>query len=267
MASVRLIASDLDGTLLRDDGSVSMRTRRALCRAQGAGIRVVLVSGRHPRFLRAKATDAGVHGLAICSNGAILYDPEHDAILHHLALEPGVAQRLITGLRNALPDIAFAVERGPCYSWEAPFSKQRDASDAYVEVCEDALTLCTEPVTKLIAWHAKLDSDALIEHTRRVVSEDEVTITYSTPHLIEMSLAGVHKAAGLTLLCEAYGVRAEEVVAFGDMPNDVAMLRWAGRSVAVANAHPTVLETADEVTDSNVQDGVAVVVERILRCA
>ena len=206
-------------------------------------------------------------GLAVCSNGAIVYDPERDAILHHNALAPDIAQRLITGLRAEAPGVSFAIELGEQLQWETPFEKRRGASDVRVQICEDAMELCTEPVTKLIAWHTDLDTDALVAAALRIADEDEVTVTYSTPHLIEISLVGVHKAAGLKLLCEERGIHREEVIAFGDMPNDLAMLSWAGRGVAVANAHPRVREMADEITRSNSEDGVAVVVERVLDCA
>ena len=264
---VRLIASDLDGTLLRTDGTVSARTRSALHQAQEAGIMVVLVSGRHAPALRSVAAEAGIDGLAVCSNGAIIYDPQQDTILRHLTLDAAVARRLVTGLREVLPDVAFAVERGPTLTWEPPFARARGAAGAHIPVCEDALELCTESVTKLIAWRPEIDSETLVEYTRSIAHDDEITVTYSTPHLIEISLAGVHKAEALEWLSTERGIRPGEVVAFGDMPNDVAMLRWAGRGVAVANAHPQVLAIADETTCSNDEDGVARVVERILKCA
>lgn len=264
VVDVRLIASDLDGTLLRTDGTISERTRAALKKALDAGIVMVLVSGRHPLTLRAVAAEAGVDGPAVCSNGAIIYDPQRDTVLRHMALEPAVARRLVTGLREMLPDVAFAIERGQQFSWEPAFARDRGASGAHVHVCEDVLDLCTEPITKLIAWHRETASETLIAYTHRLASEDEVTVTYSTPHLIEISLAGVHKAAGLAWLSAKRGIRPEQVVAFGDMPNDIAMLRWAGHAVAVANAHPKVLALADETTHSNNEDGVARVVERIV---
>ena len=228
---------------------------------------VVLVSGRHVSALRSVATEAGVGGLAICSNGAIIYDPQQDTMLRHLKLDAAVARRLVTGLREILPDVAFAVERGPMLTWELPFARHRGAAGAHVPVCEDVLDLCTQPITKLIAWRQETDSETLIAYARSIADEGEITVTYSTPHLIEISLAGVHKAAALAWLSTEHGIRPGEVVAFGDMPNDVAMLRWAGRGVAVANAHPDVLAVADETTCSNDEDGVARVVERILKCA
>ncbi|HEX6540803.1 MAG TPA: Cof-type HAD-IIB family hydrolase [Ktedonobacterales bacterium] len=262
-----MIASDLDGTLLRTDGTISERTRAALQRAQGAGISVVFVSGRHPLTLRTVAVEAGISEPAVCSNGAIIYDPHQDTMLHHMMLEQSVARRIVLGLRELLPDIAFAVERGRDFSWEPAFALRRGAAGAHIPVCEDVLHFCAEPITKLIAWHEETNSETLIEYTRGIANEDEVTLTYSTPHHIEISLAGVHKAAGLEWISAARGIRPEQVMAFGDMPNDIAMLRWAGHGVAVANAHPQVLEVADEVTASNTEDGVAQVVERLLEGA
>lgn len=264
MSAFRLIASDLDGTLLRDDGSVSHRTRRTLRDAREAGIEVVLVSARHPRFLRPKAEAAGVDGLAVCSNGAILYDPQRDRIVHHESLDPESARRLIRGMRAALPGVYFAFELGAEFGWEPAFAAQRVPVEESIRLCGDALDLCTRPVAKLIARHETLTSDELLHHAR-VLGGDALTATYSTPHTIEMSRRGVTKAAGLAAYCGERGIGRHEVVAFGDMPNDVAMLRWAGHGVAVSNAHADVLAAADEVTRSNMDDGVAMVIERILR--
>ncbi|HET9110875.1 MAG TPA: HAD family hydrolase, partial [Ktedonobacterales bacterium] len=145
--AVRLIASDLDGTLLRTDGTISARTRTALRRAQEAGILVALVTGRNPISLRLVAAEAGVNGLAVCSNGAIIYDPQQDTLRRHLTLDGAVARRLVAGLRAIVPDVAFAVERGPLLDWEPPFARDRGASGAHIPICEDALDLCTDAIT------------------------------------------------------------------------------------------------------------------------
>src|ERR1051326_5216475 len=99
---VRMIATDLDGTLLRDDGSVSRRSRLVLQRAQTQGLQVVLVTARHPTLLRPKAEDAGVTGLAVSSNGAIIYDPVQERVLITAALEREVARVLVQRLRNTI---------------------------------------------------------------------------------------------------------------------------------------------------------------------
>jgi hydroxymethylpyrimidine pyrophosphatase-like HAD family hydrolase len=95
------------------------------------------------------------------------------------------------------------------------------------------------------------------------VLADAVTVTFSTSRgLIEISALGVTKATGLAEAAELLSLDASSVVAFGDMPNDIEMLRWAGHGVAMANAHEDVLAVADEITAPNVEDGVAQVLER-----
>jgi Cof subfamily protein (haloacid dehalogenase superfamily) len=264
---VRLIATDLDGTLLRDDGSVSRRSRRVLQRAQVEGLQVVLVSARHPSLLRPKAEAAGVPGLAVCSNGAIIYDPVEGTAITTAALESEVARTLIKRLRQAIPGISFAVELGPHFAVEQHFAVSVPDSAAEVlhfDDVVDALELFDEPVTKLVLRHAECSSDELIEVVQRTVAES-AAVTYSSRNTIEISHPLVNKGWGLAAVCGANGIGPDEVVAFGDMPNDVAMLTWAGWGVSVANAHPAVLACADEVTCSNMNDGVAVVVERLLR--
>ena len=120
-----------------------------------------------------------------------------------------------------------------------------------------------EPVSKLVVQHPNVVQDELQALVVEVCGE-EATVTISGERLVEVSAAGVTKGFALRRVCEELGVSSEEVVAFGDMPNDAEMLAWAGRGVAVANAHPEALAAADQVTDSNDLDGVAVALERLL---
>ena len=107
---IRLVASDLDGTLLRSDGSFSGRTLAALARVQDAGITVVFVSARSPRTVPLDADRAGVRGYAICGNGAITYDLAERRIVAHRPLESATATRVVTALREAAPGVAFGCE-------------------------------------------------------------------------------------------------------------------------------------------------------------
>jgi Cof subfamily protein (haloacid dehalogenase superfamily) len=262
MDEIRLIASDLDGTLLRPDETVSDRTRAALAAAKEAGITVVLVSGRPPRSLGPIAERIGVGGIAICANGAIVWDLDAGTMLDSTPLAADLATRLVHDLREAIPGALFAVEL------EGGFGREAGWSDGLVatppdELEADALELITGPVTKLLVRHPSLPFAEVAERARRAVGDDAV-VTWAGLRLVEISAAGVTKAFALERLCRRLGVAAEEVVAVGDMPNDLAMLDWAGRAVAVANAVPEVLEAADEVTAANVDDGVALLLERIL---
>ncbi len=114
----------------------------------------------------------------------------------------------------------------------------------------------TEPAVKLLVQHDGLDPAEFRERVMAAVG-DVATPTWSGDHLMEISAVGITKAATLTLLAEELGVSAAEVVAFGDMPNDIAMLEWAGTAYAVANADPAVIAVADHVCRSNDDDGVA----------
>jgi Cof subfamily protein (haloacid dehalogenase superfamily) len=264
MARYRIIATDLDGTLLRRDHSISARTRAAIRAAQDAGLTVAFVTARPPRDVRALIEDAGLSGAAVCSNGAILYDAGAGAVLHHRQLGAALGRALVHELRAAEPDIAFATEHGHKLGLEPNFPS------LFAETVHDhaprvacALELCEEEPTKLIAHHPGHGPDALAERIRAVVGA-RGEVTHSGWPIVEIGPAGVSKASGLAWLCAELGAAASQVIAFGDMPNDIPMLAFAGRAVGVANAHPDVLALAHEVTASNEEDGVAQVIERLL---
>ncbi|MBI3943551.1 MAG: HAD family phosphatase [Chloroflexi bacterium] len=262
-AGFRLVATDLDGTLLRPGGTISERSRHTLAAVVAAGITVVLVTGRPPRSVRGMAQDAGVQGLAICCNGAIIYDLDQEAVVQHSPMSIEVATRLIADIRRAVPGVCFALEFGLTFGWEPAFGTIGAVEADPARLQGDALDLCTAPVTKLIVRHAEMSRDALFEITRQVAG-DAASVTFSGAPFIEVSAAGIHKASALADLCARRGIAASQVIAFGDMPNDLPMLQWAGHSVAVANAHPKVRALADEITASNAEDGVALVLERRL---
>jgi Cof subfamily protein (haloacid dehalogenase superfamily) len=254
---MRLVATDLDGTLLRSDGSVSDRTRGALAAAGDAGIEVALVTARNPRGLAPVAEAAGFEGRAICCNGALVYDVGARRVVatHELAAE--VAGALVAKLRERAPGVAFAVERDSLAIREPAYVPLWPTPDEHPRT--DALVAVSEPVVKLVAQHPELSQADLYALAVELAGTD-AAVTYSGERLVEISAAGVTKAFAL----EGLGVPAADVVAFGDMPNDVPMLEWAGHGVAVANAHPDAIAAADEIAPANDDDGVAVVLERLL---
>jgi Cof subfamily protein (haloacid dehalogenase superfamily) len=260
---VHLVASDLDGTLLRSDLSVSDRTRAALTAVQEAGIRLLLVSARPPRWIRPAmdgiGLDPAAHPLAVCCNGAIVWDVAEERILTHRPLDAATAQRLVTELRERIPGVAFACEAELRYAKEPHYVPLWPVPEDWVEA--DALEF--GDVTKLIVKHPQVAQSELYAAAVELCGADAFAC-FSGDDLVEISAAGVTKAAAIAGLAEELGIGAHEVVAFGDMPNDVPMLLWAGRGVAVANAHPDALAAADEVTASNDEDGVALVLERLV---
>lgn len=263
LSLIQLVATDLDGTLLRDDKTISARTREALRRVQEAGMALVLVTGRPPRRLKIVAQELGLTGLAVCCNGAIVYDLAADAIVQHDTLSSETARQLVAALREAVPGVCFAVERGLVFGHEPTYTAMSLVPDHDPPFSGDAHELCAEAVTKLIVRHPEMPIEELWRISREIVGETAAT-THSGAPFVEIAAAGITKASALAGLCDRLGITSSQVIAFGDMPNDLPMLAWAGRSVAVANAHPDVLAAVDEVTASNEDDGVAVVLERLL---
>jgi Cof subfamily protein (haloacid dehalogenase superfamily) len=263
--AVRLIATDLDGTIVRSDGTISDRTRAALAAVEESGRVLVLVTGRPPRYMAPVVEATGHRGLAICANGALVYDLHTERVVAEHVLEPAVATRLVAAMRKALPEVTFAVDRGAGFGHE-PGYRARFALPPDVVVAEID-ELVSSPVAKLLARHDGLAVDELHARVQSLVADlgDIAEVTFSgIDGLLEIGAAGVTKAFTLEHLASQHGIRAPDVVAFGDMPNDLPMLVWAGWGVAVANAHPDVLAAADEVTASNDDDGVAIVLERLL---
>jgi Cof subfamily protein (haloacid dehalogenase superfamily) len=262
---IRLVATDLDGTLLRPDKTISQYTYTILQRLQAAGIVVVLISARPPRVLRKIAQEIDVTGLTICCNGAITYDLDQEKIIQHAPISPELAFRLIKKLRQELPGLSFACESPSQFKCEPRYlhlcATPKHKHSAYHVT--DALAFCDEPLTKLIALHPTYPPEELGRLTERITGKDAIVVHSGAP-FIEISAAGVTKAWALARLCEQSGIATQEVMAFGDMPNDLSMLQWAGHAVAVANAHPQVRKAVQEITRSNAEDGVALVLERLL---
>ena len=265
MTTPRLVATDLDGTIVRSDGTISDRTREAIARVEQAGVPFVMVTGRPPRWMAPIADATGHRGLAVCANGALVYDLHTERVVRSWLLDPADAREVIEALRRALPGIAFAVEKGPTdglpggFGRESAYIPRWDAANVEVLPLDELLA---GGAVKLLARHEEMGSDALLEAARSHVGALVEATHSSNDGLLEISAVGVSKASGLAHLAEERGVEAADVIAFGDMPNDLPMLAWAGRGIAVANAHPEVLASAGEVTASNDDDGVARVIER-----
>jgi Cof subfamily protein (haloacid dehalogenase superfamily) len=257
-----LVASDLDGTLLKADGTVDDRTRSAIERAEAAGALVVFCTARPHRWIRPLAQATGHHGVAICANGAVVYDLHTESVLEATPLEPAIAQELVALLRAEVPGGAWAVERTGGFGHEPGYVPRWPVPDETMIDVVDALV--AQPVVKLMLRHDQLSADALVSVAREIGGHlAEFSHSNSADGLLEISAAGVSKASALARLCEQRGIDRREVIAFGDMPNDLPMLAWAGHAVAVANAHADVIAAADEVTASNDEAGVARVLERL----
>ena len=267
-----MVATDLDGTLLRSDGSVSARSRSALGAAAEAGLAVAFVTGRPPRWLDILAEPTGYTGVAVGANGAVLYDMTEARLVSAHLLAPELMIEVGNDLRAEFPEVAFAVEYGDGFASEPAYVHDWEINPPYdrrgVPIADPVLgplaQIARDPAVKLLAKDAQAAPDVFLAAAIAIVGE-RATITHSSSFgLLEISVYGVTKATGLAELAEAKGVAPHEVLAVGDMPNDVPMLQWAGQSYAVANAHPEVLDVADDVIGSNDDDAVAVLIESLL---
>lgn len=264
-APPRLVASDLDGTLVRSDLSVSDRTREVLARVEKAGALFVMVTGRPPRWMAPVAEATGHRGLAVCANGALVYDLHTERVVRSSLIDAEAAAEVVAALRRDVPGIAFAVEKAPVDGAPGGFAREQ----VYVPrwdngeiVVEDVAAMVANGAVKLLARQEQMGSDELLAVARTCLGGAAELTHSSADGLLEISAAGISKASGLASLADEWGVEATDVVAFGDMPNDLPMLSWAGHAVGMANAHPEVLAAVDEVTSSNDDDGVAQVLER-----
>ncbi|SFR60191.1 hypothetical protein SAMN04488591_2312 [Microbacterium azadirachtae] len=268
-AGIRLIATDLDGTLLHPSGHVTARTRAALDAARAAGIVVVPVTARQPIGLRAIAAEAGFEGWALCGNGAYGIHLGTHELLFASEIAVPVQQRIARELGERIPDLLFASVRegGEVFVAQEGYAAVATLSDHK----RDPRTMGAVPLAdvlaapslKLVIRHATI-SPAEIFAVLGTLDQTGFAATLSGAPFVEVMAEGVTKATGLAQLCAALGIDRSEVLAFGDALNDVEMLRWSGRGVAMANAEPEARAAADELTRSNVEDGVAVVLERVL---
>jgi Cof subfamily protein (haloacid dehalogenase superfamily) len=263
-----MVATDVDGTLLDDDENISARTRAAVRALVDAGAQFVLATGRPPRWVKPIVDQLGFAPMAVCANGAVVYDPSTDRIVSARTLSTDVLGELAEIATRVIPGAGLAVERvgrtahdaatpqfvsspGYEHAWLNPDNTEVSVED-----------LLSAPAVKLLIRKAGARSAdmvaALVAHVGI-----EGDITYSTNNgLVEVVPLGVSKATGIEEVARPLGIEAAQVVTFGDMPNDVPMLGWAGLGVAMGNAHPDAVAAADEVTATNAEDGVARVLER-----
>ncbi|MEW2300643.1 HAD family hydrolase [Streptomyces sp. NPDC006655] len=258
-----LIATDLDGTLLRADDTLSDRSLAALARAGRAGATHLVVTGRPAPRVRPLLDDLGCTGLAVCGQGAQVYDAGTHRLLWSVTLDRELAETALGKIEAEVGQVYAAVDQDgvdgltliePGYLMPHP-----TLPALRVDRRDD---LWCAPISKVLLRHHTLSDDELAATARAVVGS-LATVTMSGPGTVELQPCGVTKATGLALAADHLGLCPERAIAFGDMPNDVPMFDWAAYGVAMANAHPELQARADEITTSNEDDGIAVVLERL----
>ncbi|MEU4209500.1 HAD family hydrolase [Streptomyces sp. NPDC026206] len=258
-----LIVSDLDGTLLDSRTRVSERTRAAVRAVQQAGHTFVIATARPVRDVRPIAEALGRTVIAVCGNGSIAYDFGREEVLDHRPIGQAEARIALKALSGGLPGVRLGAERWPDLLLEEGFALDPVYCREALRVASLGTELDERGFGKLIV---QADGTAHDYHGAvAALLPTGYEVTLSSGQFCEVTRAGVDKATGLERLAGRLGLGDADTVAFGDMPNDLPMFAWAGRSVAVANAHADVLRAADEVTGSNDEDGVARYLERLAR--
>ncbi len=267
--AIRLIATDLDGTLLTSRRAISPRTREALAAASDAGLMIVPISGRQPLSIARLVTAALREGPVIGSNGAVGVHLGTGEVYFEEVLTVEAQVEFVARLRDRVPGVRCVSIRdaGNTFVPEHGYVRLMSAGDhdrSVDDLPEFPLAeVLGTPSLKLVVRHESVPEEHLLAAALDLGVPGCHPTTSGAPFL-EVSAHGVTKASGLARLCARLGVRREEVIAFGDHRNDVEMLRWAGHGVAMGNARPETRQAADEVTASHDDDGLALVVERLL---
>lgn len=267
---MRMVACDLDGTIVRKDGRISQRTLAALTACERLGIHVVFVTGRPPRWMQPIVQMTGHQGLALCGNGAVVVNLATGDVVSSRALTPATVLEVTERLRERIPGAAFALETLAGYRREPDYmpiyTADPNAATGPVEVLlKDTPTVVKVLCKQSAAHYGSLDSDALLVLAREALG-GLAEVVHSDPqsHMLEISAPGVTKATALAWLAGELGVEAAEVIAFGDMPNDIPMLTWAGTGYAMSGGHPDAIAAASRQAPPCDQDGVAQVIETLL---
>src|SRR5699024_2652200 len=262
-------------------GQISQRALDAFAACEEAGIKVVYVTGRPPRWLDPVIDVTGHRGFAIAANGAMVIDVARDQHLTVHGIPTDVVQEVVSTLRREIPDIAVAVETPDLFWIENDYHARRNNSpdstaveglrppsntetERYADRVEDLIDPSL-PVIKIVARSTQMSVDGLLK-----AGSDAVGHLVSTTHssvevpLIEMAAKGVTKATTHAELAHRWDVTPADVITFGDMPNDIDMLRWSGQSYAMTGGHPDAIAAAQHLAPPASEDGVAQVLEDLL---
>ena len=262
----KLIATDLDGTIVAHYGFISDRTKIAFAAANAAGIHIYFITGRPIRWMK-EIKENFNFGLGVCGNGALLYDFINEKVLEEWSFSIEAQLETVKRLRQVIPPVSFATEIGEDFLREKKYVPRWDIGEdnVGVDLIEEVITA---PALKMLARcsDGEFSSDEMLALASKAL-EGIATVTHSnsTDSLLEISAVGVSKGATLSRVAGRLGLTADDCVTFGDNPNDFSMLSWASRSWAMADGHPDLMKYAKFQTDPHQEDGVAKVIEQLLQ--
>lgn len=262
LAHVRMVATDLDGTLLDPSGEVTERTAKAVAAAREAGIHVVPITGRPPQAMWHLAEQAGLGPYGVCSNGAAIVDLDNRSVLEVEPIAGDIADGLVDLLRSELPGVLLACDDLDFFTYEAGFFPAPVDWDEEMREVEDIREAVRAGCVKLIARSPGYSAPQLIEFLEDHLAE-LAHVTTSGLDWVDIGAVQVSKAYAMQRLCDRLGVHLGEVIAVGDNHNDLSVLAWAGIAMAPANAIAEVLAVAHRVLPANGEDGVAELLEEL----
>ncbi|WP_177154759.1 HAD family hydrolase [Glycomyces harbinensis] len=259
-----VIASDLDGTLLAPGGNLSDRTREALAAARAGGLAVVAVTARTPYGVDMLPDLLPHLDGAVCANGAVVYQPATGRMRILRSIRLAAARKAAALVAKRLPDAIFAVETGDRIVGEDAYQALVGSSNWEFVDGLDTVFKRARRAVKLKVYCADRTGEEMAEAVADVDLGGLTMCHWGDFGMLDFNARGADKASGLAHWCKERRFGPASVVAFGDMPNDVPMLAWAGRSYAMGDAHPEAVEAASDRTATNAEDGVAQVIERLL---
>jgi Cof subfamily protein (haloacid dehalogenase superfamily) len=260
----RLLAVDVDGTLLTTEGVLSRRTGEAVRAADRAGWHVALVTGRPLPYVLPVVRELAVGEYVVAANGATVAEISSGTVLYQANLPGRLVVDALTRARRAIPGLRLAATTTRGFHTEPGFEELAPLSRADAVVVDDASPRPDDTVNSAVLFVLGAETRDVLARVAAIVPEGVDVSPSGLPGSVELTAPGVHKGSGVVHLSERLGVEQGDVVAFGDGLNDHEMLKWAGLGVAMGNADAPTKAVADEVTESNDDDGVALVIERLL---
>lgn len=268
----KLIASDIDGTLITSQERVLPRVRDAIIRATQAGAEVALATGRPHRWIFPVLEQLPIRPICVTANGAVLYDSATDRVLKSHVLDPETMMEVLASAEEAFHEfggVAVGCERVGGSAFD-PEDEMFVISPDYLHTWEaqgfgvlPKHEVVAQPAVKMILRNEHMTAPQMYELILPFINPDEAHVTFSMNEgLVEVAAAGVTKALGVSTLAEMHNIEQRDVLCLGDMPNDIEMLQWAGFGVAMGNARDSVKDVADHTTVTNDEGGVAEVLER-----
>lgn len=253
----RMVAFDIDGTLVDRDGALPGAVAEAVAAVREAGVPVVLATGRSWHGVRDLFEALGLPpGPSVCSNGAVVVNHPPEQIVKAVTFDPAQIVRMVT---DFAPGTLIAVEEvGRGYRLNRHFPVEDLTGEMVIETPEQ---LGSRPVTRVILRDPQASDEDFVRLAQHLGLHG-VTYFVGWSAWLDIAPEGVNKATALAEIAEGFGVHARDVLAFGDGRNDLEMLRWAGRGVAIGDAPPDVQAAADEVTDLFVDGGPVAVLRR-----